>query len=42
MSVLLIAEHQNDKLNGATAKALTAAVLLGGDVHVLVAGHNCR
>ncbi len=42
MSVLLIAEHQNDKLNGATAKALTAAVQLGGDVHVLVAGHNCR
>jgi electron transfer flavoprotein alpha subunit len=42
MSVLLIAEHQNDKLNGATAKALTAALQLGGDVHVLVAGHNCR
>ena len=42
MTVLLIAEHQNDRLNGATAKALSAATLLGGEVHVLVAGHNCR
>ncbi len=42
MSVLLIAEHQNDKLNGATAKAMSAASQLGGDVHILVAGHNCR
>ncbi|MEM7776798.1 MAG: FAD-binding protein [Pseudomonadota bacterium] len=41
MSVLLIAEHAQDALNAATAKALSAAVELGGDVHVLVAGHNC-
>ncbi|MEM9027186.1 MAG: FAD-binding protein [Pseudomonadota bacterium] len=41
MSVLLIAEHAQDALNAATAKALSAAAELGGDVHVLVAGHNC-
>lgn len=38
MSVLLIAEHANASLNAATAKALSAAKQLGGDVHVLVAG----
>jgi electron transfer flavoprotein alpha subunit len=41
MAVLLIAEHTNSVLSGATAKALTAAKALGGDVHILVAGHNC-
>jgi len=41
MAVLLIAEHTNSALGGATAKALSAALALGGDVHVLVAGHNC-
>jgi electron transfer flavoprotein alpha subunit len=42
MAVLLLAEHTNDALNALTAKALTAAQALGGDVHVLVAGQNCR
>jgi electron transfer flavoprotein alpha subunit len=42
MSVLLLAEHSNTALNGATAKALTAARAMGGEVHVLVAGHACR
>jgi len=42
MAVLLIAEHGADGLNAATAKALAAARQLGGDVHVLVAGANCR
>jgi len=41
MTTLLIAEHSNDALNDATAKALTAAAQIGGDVHVLVAGENC-
>jgi len=41
MSVLLIAEHDNETLNPATAKALTAAKELGGDVDVLVAGQGC-
>jgi len=42
MPTLLIAEHDNNSLRDATAKALTAAKELGGEVHVLVAGHNCR
>ena len=41
MPVLLIAEHTNAALGGATAKALTAAKAMGGDVHILIAGHNC-
>ena len=41
MAVLLLAEHTNATLSGATAKALTAAKAIGGDVHVLVAGHAC-
>ncbi|MFT3988499.1 electron transfer flavoprotein subunit alpha/FixB family protein [Aestuariivirga sp.] len=40
MAVLLIAEHDNASLKDATNKALTAALKMGGDVHVLVAGHN--
>ena len=42
MAVLLIAEHDNKSLKDATAKALTAATALGGDVHVLVAGKDAR
>ncbi|MDK9697402.1 MAG: FAD-binding protein, partial [Siculibacillus sp.] len=38
MTVLLIAEHDGATLKDATAKALTAASRMGGDVHVLVAG----
>jgi electron transfer flavoprotein alpha subunit len=41
MTALLIAEHDNKVLKDATAKALTAAKALGGDVHVLVAGKGC-
>ncbi|MEQ1577336.1 MAG: FAD-binding protein [Hyphomicrobium sp.] len=41
MPVLLVAEHTNTGLSGATAKTLTAAMAIAGDVHVLVAGHNC-
>jgi electron transfer flavoprotein alpha subunit len=42
MTTLLIAEHDNKSLKDATSKALTAAKALGGDVHVLVAGKDCR
>ena len=42
MAILLLAEHSNSALGGATAKALTAAKAIDKDVHVLVAGHNCR
>ena len=38
MTTLVLAEHDNRRLNEATAKALSAAGTLGGDVHVLVAG----
>jgi electron transfer flavoprotein alpha subunit len=42
MTVLLLAEHDNATLNEATAKALSAAVKIGGDVHILVAGRNAQ
>ena len=42
MTTLLIAEHDNKVLKDATAKALTAASALGGEVHVLIAGKDCR
>ncbi|WP_425089282.1 electron transfer flavoprotein subunit alpha/FixB family protein [Stappia sp.] len=42
MTTLLVAEHSNSALNEATHKAMTAALALGGDVHVLVAGKDCR
>jgi electron transfer flavoprotein alpha subunit len=42
MTALLLAEHDNKTLKDATRKALTAAKALGGDVHVLVAGKDCR
>lgn len=41
MTTLLIADHDNKTLKDATAKALTAAGALGGDVHILVAGKDC-
>ena len=40
MSILVIAEHDNASLKGATLNTITAASACGGDVHVLVAGHN--
>jgi electron transfer flavoprotein alpha subunit len=42
MPTLLIAEHDNTVLRDATAKALTAAKALGGEVHVLVAGEGAQ
>lgn len=40
MTTLVIAEHDNAALKGSTLNTVTAAVKCGGDVHVLVAGHN--
>jgi electron transfer flavoprotein alpha subunit len=40
MSALVIAEHDNASIKGATLNTVTAAAAAGGDVHVLVAGHN--
>jgi electron transfer flavoprotein alpha subunit len=40
MTSLVIAEHDNQSLKAATLNAVTAAVACGGDVHLLVAGHQ--
>ncbi|MEO5796551.1 MAG: electron transfer flavoprotein subunit alpha/FixB family protein, partial [Rhodoferax sp.] len=40
MSVLIIAEHDNTSVKGATLNTVTAALACGGDVHVLIAGSN--
>ena len=40
MASLVIAEHDNASLKPATLNTVTAAAQCGGDVHVLVAGHN--
>ena len=42
MAILLLAEHDNASLNDQTAKALTAASQIGGEVHVLVAGSGAQ
>ena len=42
MSILVIAEHDNEELNPATLKTLAAAKAIGGDITVLVAGENCN
>ena len=40
MTALVIAEHDNNSIKGATLNTVTAAAQCGGDVHVLVAGSN--
>ncbi len=40
MTSLVIAEHDNASIKGATLNTITAALQCGGDVHVLVAGFN--
>jgi electron transfer flavoprotein alpha subunit len=40
MTVLVIAEHDHGTLKGATLNTVAAAQKIGGDIHVLVAGHN--
>jgi electron transfer flavoprotein alpha subunit len=42
MPVLVIAEHDNQSLRSATLHAVTAAAKMGGELSVLVAGHNCN
>jgi len=42
MAVLVVAEHDHGTLKGATRNAVTAAQKIGGEVHVLVAGHNAE
>jgi electron transfer flavoprotein alpha subunit len=40
MTSLVIAEHDNATVKGATLNTVTAAAACGGEVHVLIAGHN--
>ncbi|MFL9923361.1 FAD-binding protein [Herbaspirillum lusitanum] len=42
MTALVIAEHDNASLKGSTLNTITAATQTGGDVHVLIAGHNAK
>ncbi|WP_018690502.1 electron transfer flavoprotein subunit alpha/FixB family protein [Ahrensia kielensis] len=42
MAILLIAEHDNETLSDQSAKALSAAKQIGGDIHVLVAGKGAK
>ena len=42
MSVLVIAEHDNAQLKGATLNVVAAATQIDADVHVLVAGHGAQ
>jgi electron transfer flavoprotein alpha subunit len=41
MTTLLLAEHDSTGIKESTARAVTAATALGGEVHVLVAGKDC-
>lgn len=42
MSTLVISEHDHFSIKNATLSAITAATLIGGPVHLLVAGHEAR
>lgn len=42
MTILIVAEHDNRTLKGATLNTLTAATQLGGEIHLLVAGSGCQ
>ncbi len=42
MSILVLAEHDNIALNAATLNTLAAAHRIGGEIHILVAGNDCR
>ena len=42
MSILVIAEHDNKNLKGATLNTLNAATQIGDEIHLLVAGHEAN
>ncbi len=42
MSVLIIADHDNAGIKSATLNTVTAAKELGDDIHILVAGSDCK
>jgi len=41
MSILVISEHDNSELKGATLNTVAAAMAIGGDIDILVAGSGC-
>lgn len=41
MSTLVVAEHDNQELKGATLNTVSAANAIGGEIDILVAGSNC-
>ena len=41
MAILIIAEHDNAGIKSAVLNTISAAKAIGGDIHVLVAGHQC-
>lgn len=41
MSILVVAEHDNAQLKGATLSTVAAAAAIGGDITILVAGQDC-
>jgi len=41
MTLLILAEHNNNALHQATKHSVTAAAQIGADIHILVAGSNC-
>ena len=42
MAVLVLAEHDNASLRKATLHAVAAAQKIGGELHILVAGHQAQ
>ncbi len=42
MAVLVVAKHNNEHLDESTAKTVAAAAALGDEIHVLVAGKDCK
>ena len=42
MAILVVAEHDNETLKDATHKTVTAALKMGGDVDILVAGKGVK
>ena len=41
MPILVIADHDNQAIRGATLNTVAAAAKIGGDIVVLVAGGGC-
>jgi electron transfer flavoprotein alpha subunit len=42
MTTLVIAEHDNASIKAATLNTVAAALKIGGEIHVLIAGHNVQ